>query len=215
MIDRRHRSDVPDDRTSAPVSRRRILVAIGVGVTTGLAGCSGSSPEGGDDGTSTDGGPDDTPTDTEASDETPSETVEEDTATPSPTATSTSSGFLSVTNRVDELEIVGAEQDVATESDGSPSGTWLLHLEVRNNGDRETDVFEYDYSGVVYDTDGNALVRIQSKSKENEESIAPQGEVGTLTLTVLEEEIDSEEVGRVEVTLRCAAIWDGVYCEDD
>lgn len=113
-----------------------------------------------------------------------------------------------------ELEIVSAEQDVADESDPSPSGTWLLHLEVRNTGEQETDVFEYGYDGTLYDADGNALAAISGKGSGPESTAAP-GEAGEVTLTVPADEVDPEAVSTVEVTISCSPIWDGVYCEDD
>jgi hypothetical protein len=198
------------------VTRRRVLAGLSTGLVVGLAGCGTSDPDSDDDGggTPTDEGTADTATETEDDGGTPTDGDEGDTDTPTATPSPEAGGALDgMTSRVEELEIVSAEQDVADEGDPSPTGTWLLHLGVRNTGEQETDVMEYAYDGTLYDAEGNGLARTSGKSG-GDESIAPPGEVGDLTLTVPAEEVDPDAVARVEVTIACAAIWDGVYCED-
>jgi hypothetical protein len=192
-------------RTGAHPSRRQLLQgAVGLATLTAVAGCSGG---GGD---SDDGNGGGTPTATATETTAPTAT---ETTTPTTTqdgTTSDSSGGM--TSEVSALTMVPAEQDVSEETDPIPAGIWMVHLEIRNTGDRETDVFEYEYDGTLYDADGSRLGRITGKSSTGNGVAAP-GEVGTITL--VSRDVDPENVANFEVTLGCGAIWDGVYREDD
>jgi hypothetical protein len=195
----------PDPRTGTHPSRRRLLRAtVGLATLTAVAGCSG----GGGDGDDGNGGGTPTATATETTAPTATETTTP-TTTPDGTTSDSSGGM---TSEVSALAIVSAEQDVSEETDSIPAGIWMVHLEIRNAGDRETDAFEYEYDGTLYDADGNRLGRITGKSSTGSGVAAP-GEVGTVTL--VSRDVDPENVANFGVTLGCAAIWDGVYCEDD
>lgn len=200
-------TDDPEQCTEGEhrLDRRSVLGAVGLAA---LAGCTGIGGDGGDDSDGSDGGDEDesdgssgdgggTPTATDSPSETPSAT---------PPATS-----KRLNSEVPELTMVSGEEDVAEDSDPSPSGTWLLRVTVENTGDKETNVFEYDYEGPVYDADGNQIGAIDGKSSTRNSTAAP-GETGEVTLT--SREADPEAVAGYDVTLSCTSISEGVYCDN-
>jgi hypothetical protein len=191
--------------TTGPRLHRRTL--LGAAVTAMLAGCSGDGGDrdGGDGGDGADSDGDDGGTPTATGSPTATDTPSE-TPTETPPASS-----KRLNSEVSELAFVSAEQDVAGESDPSPSGTWLLRVTVENTGDQETNLFEYDYEGTVYDADGNEIGGIDGKSSTGDSNAAPGG-TGEVTLS--SRDVDPEEVARYEVALVCTSISEGVYCDN-
>jgi len=203
------------DKAATTLTRRTLLGS--AGVLTGLAGCTSGGDGDGDDSRSTD---DETPTETAAATETenPTTTMSETATATEPTTpaatTSNSSESGELTSEVSELTIVSAEQDISKEDepmDPSPAGIWIAHLQVRNTGDQETDVFEYDYEGGLYDTDENEIGRIDGKTA-GYAADAPPGETGSII--VQSQEVEPDNVESFGVTVSCGTFSDGVYCDN-
>jgi hypothetical protein len=179
-----------DDDPSRP-TRRRVLATLGTtAAAVGLAGCSDSggegSPTGGGGAGDGDGGG-------------------------NGGSLGDSKGSVG-TNAVAELEITGLESYV---SDGSGmmanEGNFAVDVTVKNAGDQQTSIMEYDYSVSATGEDGEPIEMRISYGMTGGSEVAP-GEAKTITISDSSEE-DTPPVASYEVSIECGAFAEGAYCE--
>jgi len=189
-----------DPRRNQPLSRRRVVAVAGTTITGALAGCS-SDGDGGSN-----GGDDDDEDETE-SDPQSGTTGGESTAGETPTDTSAigGNGSQRLESNVDGLELESAQP-----TDTGIEGRYPVTVTIRNSGDLEANVENYDYQYAVFDGSGNDVTEGTGGPTSDDPTVAP----GETTMVLLTATVDGnpEDVAGFAVTLGCGSFDDGVYC---
>jgi len=167
--------------------RRREMLRYGGSVLStasllAIAGCSDDSGGGADDGDDGDG---------------------ESTTTESDGPVQEEMGEV-VENEVSGLEIVGWESDAS-------GSRFEVDVTIENTGERDTDLFDYNYAVNIYDEDGDKFPYNSTNRSAAETEIAA-GEQGSITLSPRYGG-DLSKVERYEISLTCPTLGpSAAYC---
>jgi hypothetical protein len=182
------------DEAGTTLTRRTLLGS--AGLLAGLAGCAGGGDGGDDSASDGDSGP-------------------ADTEPPATTAASTTQPMESMCqvadNSVEELSVVGCQSE---ERDGS----LVVNIRVRNDGQQETDLFNYDYTVTPYDgTDPSSANNIGSAGQSTlfpGSSVVQPGETTRIRATVgIRDSASLSDLQLYTITVECGNSGDGSYCE--
>jgi halocyanin-like protein len=203
--DRRNDCVVKDRRTTtdSQLSRRRVLrTTVGLGSLTAIAGCSSETGDDGNGGDDSDDTVTPTPTPTESAD------------TEAPATTQAMESMCQVAeNSVDGLSVVGCQSE---ERDGN----LVVNMRVRNDGQQETDLFNYDYPVTLYDgTDPSSANNIGSAGQSTlfpGSSVVQPGETARIRVTVgIRDSASLSDLQLYTITVECGNSDDGSYCEPE
>jgi hypothetical protein len=187
-------------------SRRRVLAALGAGVTAGLAGCSGSDPGGDqeDPATDTEGEPEEAPEST--TDEAESTTDGGD-STDDTEDGGTSGRTIpgEVSNDLTGLEVV--DHEAAVGEDGF-SGA----VTVRNVGDETATLVDHALDFVLYDADDSVVTSVGTWGTETREPAPGEESVMEFVDGPMNDDTDFTVVESYVVELTCSVADPGVYC---
>lgn len=115
-----------------------------------------------------------------------------------------------IDNEVDELTIVTCESQ--TQGD-----QYIVSATIRNDGDQETSLYDYEKKAWIYDSNetiGRGIETSQSSDVENFD-LAP-GETGsvTFTLVISPDDVTTADIQRYVVELGCWSATEAVYCPE-
>lgn len=188
---------------------RRAVLRRGVGavaLSVPLAGCGGDDGTATDDGTEANGGSSNG-TESDGGDESSPETdTVTETSEPTETVTVQGESIGSVAeNTVEELVIVDWESQSPGEIEAYP-----VAITVRNTGDQETNLINYNLELTVYDDSDTDISDSYSGFSAVESTVAPGSEQEVTISTGVSGQL--EDVARYEITLNCEMGAGGVYC---
>jgi hypothetical protein len=190
------------------------LGATAVVTVAGLAGCSGGTggdANGGGDGSTPEG--DSEPVDTEPPATDTPDTAETTTQPPT-TATSTAPTMESMCqvaqDSIEELSIVGCQSE-------GRDGKLAVDIRVRNDGQQETDLFEYDLTVTPYDaaeaSDSNNIDSGGQSNTFNKPVVQPGETVSLIAIVGLIDSASPSDVQLYTITIECGTFSEGLYCE--
>lgn len=168
-----------------------------VGLSSGVAGCTGDGSHGGgtpastDESTPTGGTTDGDGTTTIDGETTPGEVLE---------------------SSVDGLSITGHEHYLAKGTD--PDVHFSVLLTVENTGDQPTELSEYDFDLTAYDADGDDITPKNGQIITLAEVAPGETTEYKLQLSFRNSPDGPGQIERYGVSLACGEYSDGVYCED-
>lgn len=203
-----------DDGAGTKTTRRTVLGA--AGLLAGLAGCTGGGnggDDGGGDGSSPSGESDATDTETQASMDTQEggdTTTEQSTTAASSGPTIESTCQVAQTD-LEELSVVGCQSE-------GQDGNLVVEVTIRNDGQQETDLFEYDLEITPYDaTEADPSNSIGGGGQSNTypgDTVVQPGETRSVTARVaLADSASPSDVQLYTVAVQCGTFSEGLYCQ--
>jgi hypothetical protein len=202
-----------DDGGDTTITRRTVLGA--AGLLAGLAGCSGGGDGGDDggDGSSPTEEPEPTDTETQAPMDTPEggDTATEQSTTAASSGPTVESMCQVAETDLEELSVVGCQSS-------AEDGNLLVDVTIRNDGQQETDLFEYDLEVTPYDaTEVDSANNIGGGGQSNTypgDTVAQPGETRSVTAVVaLADSASPSDVQLYTVAVQCGTFSEGLYCQ--
>lgn len=207
------------------LTRRKVLALSSV-TAVGLAGCSGGGDDSDDNGSTENGGDQDSesPADGEGSENgderDPTEESDEsddgmdgradDSRGNGDDSDSTSAPTNTVTNEIDQIEVV--DHGPTDEYDFPRVDGFTVEMTVRNAGDMEIQLDDYQIFLRALDADGNRVMGNGTGSKPDlaERTIAP---TETLAYPLVLIDMEEDEFAAYEITIECPFTETPTYCE--
>lgn len=114
-------------------------------------------------------------------------------------------------DNIDEFSIVGCQSE-------GQDGNFVVDMQVRNDGDQETDLFDYEVAVTPYDgaeaSDSNNIDAGGQSTSFPEGSVVQPGDTRLVVVRVaLIDSASPSDVALYTATVKCGTFSDGVYCE--
>lgn len=201
------------DGAGGKLTRRTVLAS--AGILAGLAGCTGGGDGGDDGGDSSSPGGESNPADTETqgSMDTPEggDTVTEQSTTAASSTPTIESACQVAQTDLEELSVVGCQS-------GEEDGNLVVDVTIRNDGQQETDLFEYDLEVTPYDaTEVDPSNDIggggQSNTYPSDTVVQPGGTRTVVARVALADSTSPSDVQLYTVAVQCGSFSEGLYCQ--